>query len=31
MKYPSASQIVYVSDITAPKDFAATVKEEAYN
>ncbi len=31
MKYPSSSQIVYISDITTPKDFAATVKEEAYN
>lgn len=31
MKYPSTSQIVYVSDITAPKDFEATVREEAYN
>ncbi len=31
MKYPSSSQIVYISDIAAPKDFAATVKEEAYN
>ena len=31
MRYPKSDQIVYIDSITAPQDFAATVREEAYN
>ena len=31
MKYPSSSQIVYIDDISAPKDLASIVSEAANN
>ncbi len=31
MTYPKPSQIVYVGNTTAPQDFEATVKDQAYN